>query len=283
MALNSEVLPPGQYGFVHDLRAVLDGSPQAVVALARAAGLRGVLVKYNDGAATTAGDGSGQAWQWQFRLLAPACRAAGLVCIPWGYVYPWDRAELGAVVAQALQDSGQAFYILDAEVEFDRDPRAAADAAALLQAIADAAPGARLLYTSWGWPDQHPSFPWATFNARTAAFLPQIYPGLLQADPTAAYNRAFFGGGGGGPGIYQMQPQPVVIPAFDLSAVARLSALAANGGFPAICWWVLDGMTADQAAQLAVTPYARSYPVDWRAEALAGYARAAAIRRAGGW
>jgi hypothetical protein len=283
MALNAVVLPPGQYGWIHDLRAVLDGTPQAAVTLAQAAGLTGLLVKYNDGTGTTAGDGSGQAWQLQFRLLAPACAAAGIACIPWGYVYPGDGAPFGQLVAAALHDSGQPFYVLDAEVEFDDDPNAAADARALLAAIAQAAPGVRLLYTSWGWPDQHPHFPWAVMNAGTQAFLPQIYPGLLGVDPTAAYNRTFFGGNGGGPGIYQMQPEPAVIPAFDLSSVAALAALARNGGFPAVTWWLLDGLTPVQASQLDATPYARAYGVDWRTATLEAYGRLAAVRQAGGW
>lgn len=284
MALNATVLPPGQYGFVHDLGAVLDGTPGAAVLLAQAAGLTGLLVKYNDGGATTAGDGSGQAWQRQFRLLAPACRAAGLACIPWAYVYPGDGAGVGLLAAQALQDSGQAFYLLDAEVEFDQDPSAAADAQALLYAVAHYAPGVRLLYTSWGLPDQHPAFPWSTFNALTQGFLPQIYPSLIGFDPTTTYNRSFFGGDGGGPGIEQMSPAPAaVIPAFDLSAIGTLAGLAHTGAFPAVAWWVLDGMGTAQSGALAATPYAHAASVDWEGETFRALGRLAAVRRAGGW
>ncbi|HVB09485.1 MAG TPA: hypothetical protein VNM16_03850 [Bacillota bacterium] len=284
MALNATVLPAGQYGWIHDLRAILDGTPQAAVTLAQAAGLTGMLVKYNDGSSTTAGEGSGEAWQWQFRQLAPACAAAGLACIPWGYVYPTDRAPFAQLVAAALQDSNQPFYILDAEIDFDNDSSAAADAQALLSAIHQGAPNVRLLYTSWGWPDQHPNFPWAVMNAGTQAFLPQIYPALIGTDPTSAYNRAFLGGNGGGQGIYQMQPQPAaVIPTFDLSAIATLASLARTGGFTAVTWWVMDGMTSAQATQLNSTPYAHAAGVDWRTATLNAYGVLAAIRKAGGW
>lgn len=254
MALNATVLPAGAYGWVHDMRAVADGTPAGVVALAKAAGLRGLLVKYNDGASVTYTDG--EAWQAQFRQLAPACAAAGLLCIPWGYVYPTDRTPFAQLVAAALQDSAQPFYVLDAEIEFDNDANAAADAQALLAAIQAVAPSARLLYTSWGIPDQHPAFPWAVFNGACAAFLPQIYPALIGWDPTTCYNRCFLGGNGGGPGVEQMSPQPAVIPTFDLSAPAACATLAHNGSFPAVTWWVMDGMTQAQAAALAATPYA---------------------------
>ena len=284
MAMNATVLPPGQYGWIHDLRAVLDGTAQSAVTLAQAAGLSCVLVKYNDGTATTAGDGSGQAWQWQFRQLAPTCRAAGLACIPWGYAYPTDRTAFAQLVAAAMQDSGQPFYVLDAEIQFDDDANAAADAQGLLDAIQAGAPGVALLYTSWGWPDQHPTFPWAVMNAGTQAFLPQIYPALIGAAPGATYNRAFLGGNGGGPGIYQMQPQPgAVIPAFDTSAVATLAGLARTGGFPAVTWWVMDGMTSAQASQLAATSYARTAAVDWRTVAVDQLSRLAAARQALLW
>ncbi len=284
MALNTTVLPAGQYGWIHDLRAVLDGTAESAVTLAQAAGMAGILVKYNDGSATTAGDGSGQAWQWQFRQLAPACAAAGLACIPWGYVYPTDRTALAQLVAAAMQDSGQAFYILDAEIEFDNDANAAADAQGLIAAVVAGAPGVRLLYTSWGWPDQHPSYPWSVMNSSTQAFLPQIYPALIGADPTATYNRAFLGGNGGGPGIYQIQPQPAaVIPTFDTSAIATLAGLARTGGFPAVTWWVMDGMTSALASQMAGTNYARAANVDWRTATIDAHTRQAAARGALGW
>jgi hypothetical protein len=260
MRLTTEVLPTGQYGWVHDLRQVADGTAAGAVALAKSAGLRGLLVKYNDGSSVVAGDGSGQQWQVQSRALVPACAAVGLLVIPWGYVYPTDREPFAALAQQALADTTPAnpdgFYVLDAEIEFDDDSNAESDAQAMLAAVKAAVPSVRLLYTSWGVPDQHPAFPWSAFNTACQAFLPQIYPGLIGWDATTCYNRAFLGGSGGGPGIEQMQPVPAVVPTFDLSDIGTCAALAKNGGFPAVTWWVMDGMTAAQAQALAGTSYA---------------------------
>lgn len=259
MPLNATILPAGAYGWLHDLHAVTDGTPAGVVALAKSAGLRGILAKYNDGASTVAGDGSGQAWAANYHTLVGPCAAAGLLLLPWGYCYPTDRVPFANLVAQVLTEGRTAnpdgFYILDAEIEFDNDANAAADAQAMLAAV-KAVPGLRLLYTAWGIPDQHPAFPWAEFNTGCEALLPQIYPSLIGWDATTCYNRCFLGGNGGGPGVEQMNPVPVVIPTFDLSDPATLAALAKNGGFPAVTWWVMDGMSTAQEAQLAQTSYA---------------------------
>lgn len=261
MALNLQVLPPGQYGWIHYPPLVADGSLAGILALARGLGLRGLLCKYNDSHAVVAGDGSGQRWQEKFRALVPACADAGLLLIPWGYVYPDDREPLAARVAEALRDSApvnpEQFYILDAEIEFDNSPSPTADALGMLSALNAAAPKAQLLFTSWGWPDQHPRFPWDVFQSGCVGFLPQIYPGLIGTDATTCYNRAFFGNSGL-PGIYALRLQPV-IPAFDLSDVDALAALAYNGAFPAVTWWVLDRLTDVQAEALARTPYARNH------------------------
>jgi hypothetical protein len=270
MSLTSEVLPAGQYGWVHDLRQVADATAAGAVALAQRAGLRGILAKYNDGHALSHSDG--EQWQGQCRALAPACAAAGLLLIPWGYVYPDDtNAAFGAIVAQALADTAltnpQGFYVLDAEIEFDNDPQADAHARVLIGAIRATTASIRLLYTSWGWPDQHPGFPWGAFQGACDAFLPQVYPGEIAAgvDMGTYWNRAYGGPQYGGPapgsgpvGYSALLPQRPVVPTFDFGGdTAELARLANNGGFPAITWWVMDGMTDAEAAVLASTPYAR--------------------------
>lgn len=264
-------IPAGQLGWLHDLRNVADGTVAGAVTLAQAAGMAGILVKYADGGSVVSP--GGQPWQQDYRNLAAACAAAGLACIPWIYVYPGDEQKgVPALVVQAQQDwlaaglPGTPLVVLDAEIEFDNDPNAAADAQTLLAAIQAA--GGRVAYTSWGWADQHPAFPWTQFQAVCVAFIPQIYPGGLQAGVSSDvyWNRAYGGPSFGGPnpgsgpaGFAALSPQIPVQPAFDFGGnTNHLAALARNWGAPAISLWVMDGMDAVLAQALAGSVYAEA-------------------------
>jgi hypothetical protein len=266
--LTSTILPPGQYLWLHDIRQVADGTPAGVVALALASKARGILPKYDDGQAVSLSDG--EQWQGQVRALVAPCEAAGLLLIPWGYVYPSDRTLFATIATQALADTApanpQGFYGLDVEIEFDNDANPAYDAGQVLADLRTDVPHAVLLYTSWGWVDQHPAFPWAKFQSACQGFIPQVYPGTLQAgvDAGVYWNRAYGGPRYGGPnpgtgpaGFSALSPQIPIVPAFDFAGdTAALAAFAHNFGCPAISWWVMDGMTTAQADQLASTPYA---------------------------
>ncbi len=70
--LRSPILPPGQYGWINDTRLVADGTPEGIVALCKKAGLRGLLVKYNDGDECTAPI----PWSANLKALAPVAKAA---------------------------------------------------------------------------------------------------------------------------------------------------------------------------------------------------------------
>ncbi|MDP2659898.1 MAG: hypothetical protein Q8R28_04130 [Dehalococcoidia bacterium] len=268
--LTTPVLPPGQYGWLWDARS---RTPDEWVSLARACGLRGILAKYNDGAAVVAGDGSGQRWAEEFRKLVDPCAAAGLLLIPWGYTYPDDYQPAATrIVAQAVAESlpanGGAFYIFHPEIEWDRDPQAADKARQLFGALKQMAPGARWLYSSWGWVDQHPKFPWVVWQHNCQGFLPQAYPNTLGIpDPDLVWNRAYGGPSFGGPqsaawtgpqGFSDLAARKPIIPTFDIygGVIPRLAELARNWGAPAISWWVMDNFGEETVAELAANPYA---------------------------
>jgi hypothetical protein len=261
VALTDPFLPPGQWAFVHDLAKCADGTAAGAVGLARRAGLTGLLVKVLDGASPYPGGGAAE-------LLA-ACRAAGVGCSGWGYVYPGDGAATAALIQQWLQLSGNEAFLVDAEVEFEV-PDGAQQAQALLAAVRQVC--RRPWYTSLPWPDQQAAFPWTAFQAACAAFAPQVYGSALAgaAGPVSdawmdtCWNRASIGPGAGGPayttggpaGWQGLSPVLPVVPIFDLANISRAAYLARNGGFSAIIWWLLDGLTAAQADALAQTPYA---------------------------
>ena len=235
-----------QYGFIHDLRKVADGTAMGAVALAKRAGLAGILCKYADGHATVAGDGSGTDFAGQCRALAAPCATVGLELIPWAYVYPTDADDTFArIVNQALLDTqsanGKYRFLIDAESEFDNAPAPGTAADAVLHAIRSILPGAELWLTSWAWCDQHPNFPFAEFAKECAVYMPQAYPALIGVSAQAVVARA----------IATIPHFPRTIPAFDLSSVGDCARLSFASGWPDAAWWLLDGMTEAQAQSLA--------------------------------
>jgi hypothetical protein len=172
------VLPyTGKHLWLWQLAHVRGGDPRAVAAEARRLGLAGVLVKYNDGAPgpITAG------LQRQFRTLAPALRAEGLVVGAWGYVYGEDpRAE--AELALAALDEGADWYVFDAESPFESRPPAAWELARLVRSARRGVFG----YASFALPKLHPAFPYDAFDSFVAVFLPMVYWGAFRLPPDEA-------------------------------------------------------------------------------------------------
>jgi hypothetical protein len=270
VAYTDGFLDDGQWIFVHDLKRCADGTPAGAVALAKRAGARGLLVKVLDGGTRYADGGA-------YDILAE-CQRQGLECSGWGYCYPGDGANVAALIQDWLRRSGNSAFLLDVESEFERAPDPTGSAMALLSAVAQVC--GRPWYTSFAWPDQHAAFPWSAFHAACRAFAPQVYGALLagQDGPVSdawadlCWNRAAIGTQAGGPAYTNGGPQgwealpPIpVVPIFDLSNIARFSYLAHNGGFRAVCWWLLDGLTEAQADELARTPYAVQYPAQTQA------------------
>lgn len=258
------MLPEGQWVFTHNLASCADGTAAGAVALAQRAGAAGLLVKWSDGGALYPAGGA--------QALLAACQAAGLGCSAWGYTYPGDGANVAALIHQWLQLSGDSTFLLDAETEFEVANGAQA-AQTLLSAVSLVC---KPWYTSLPWPDQQATYPWSVFQSACTAFAPQVYfsdlAGTTGTTPDAwanvCWNRAAIGTAAGGPtyttggpqGWQGLSPQLPVIPIFDLSNIQRAAALAQNAGMKSICWWLLDGMTAQQADALAQTPYAKVAP-----------------------
>lgn len=271
--LTQQVLPAGQYGWLWQYRRNI-GSPGDVVTLAKAAGLRGILLKYHEDWAVQSADGV--EWAEDFRALVQPCADAGLLLIPWGYVTPVAHEPATAkliaqAVAESLPANAGAWYCFDPEIEWDRDPDAADKARLLFGALKQMAPAGRWLYSSWGWPDQHPDFPWRIWQYHCEAFLPQAYPATLGIpDPDLVWNRSYGGAQFGGPqsaawtgpqGFRDLVPRKPIVPAFDIYGghISRLAHLADIWGAPAVTWWVMDNFGEQTIRDLAATPYAAEY------------------------
>lgn len=247
MNITDPILPTGQWIFTHDLAKCADGTAKGAVALAKRAGCRGLLVKWSDGGSLYAAGGA--------RSLIEACKAAQLDVIPWGYVYPGDAENVARLVAGALQVTGQKLFVLDAETEFDTSPPEAAEQ--LLTAVRGV--GARPLYTSLPWPSTQPQFPWSVFQQHAEGYLPQLYPwdlaGGTEAPSAEWVGRCWRQGTAEWAKLEPARPT-VPIGAVRGGRIGQQAGTAVDAGFPTLAWWVLDGLTQEQADWLAETPFA---------------------------
>jgi hypothetical protein len=143
-------------------------TPQEVAAIARSAGVGYVLIK------------SGQdASYWSTRYTADAVKAftdQGMHVFAWPYVTPANvSGSIDAAVA-AANVPGTDGLVLDVEVEWEQNGDHKQAAIDLCSGIRAKKPDVWLGYTSFGWVNYHPGFPWAEFDGNCGdAFFPQVY------------------------------------------------------------------------------------------------------------
>lgn len=137
------------------------GTPAGVVAKAVSLGLAGLLVKGWDGS---------NYWT-QIESIIKLAHNAGLVIGAWGYSYGSDPTGEAAAAKKCLA-AGADWLVIDAEVEYEKNPGRADTVLAAFKAL-----GAALGYSSFGLPRYHPGFPWQKFSKACDVVLPQVYWG----------------------------------------------------------------------------------------------------------
>ena len=141
---------------------------QEVAAIARDAGVAWVLIK------------SGQdASYWSTRYTADAVKAftdQGMRVFAWPYITPNNIAgSIDAAVA-AANVPGTDGVVLDVEVEWEQNGDHKAAAIQLCDGIRAKKPGVWLGFTSFGWVNYHPGFPWKEFDGHCGdGHFPQVY------------------------------------------------------------------------------------------------------------
>jgi hypothetical protein len=141
------------------------GPVDQVVSQAVSLGLAGLIVKGWDGAAF---------WP-QIGEVAKGAHAAGLIVCAWGYSYGRDPAGEAVAARQAVA-AGADWLVIDAEAEYEgaAGPAMADGLKAAFQGqFGHAVP---IAYTSFGLPEYHSGFPFASF-AWCSVALPQVYWG----------------------------------------------------------------------------------------------------------
>lgn len=157
------------------------GSPAAIVARARRAGIGTVYVKSGDG---------DDVWSQFNRALVRRLHAGGLKVCAWQYVYgdqPVDEAKVGAVAVNRGADC----LAIDAEAEYE-GKYASADryVRTLRGAIGASFP---LSLAAFPYVDYHPSFPYSVFLGPGGATYnqPQMYWRSIETSVRAVYEHTY--------------------------------------------------------------------------------------------
>lgn len=193
------------------------GSPTAIAARARAAGMSTVLVKSSDAITF---------WPQFSRLLVTELQAGGLHVCAWQYVYgrhPAAEARLGARAVSL----GAECLVIDAEKQYQgRYVQASRYTAALRRRVGPSYPVA---LASFPYVDHHPSFPYSAFLD-----VPQVYWKALGATVDRALDHTY---------AVNMPYDRPILPLGQLwmnprpAEIERFCAVAGARGSAGVSWW----------------------------------------------
>lgn len=214
------------------------GSPDALAARARLAGISTVIVKAGDGATP---------WPQFNSALVAALRERGLRICAWQYVYGSQPGQEAKVAAQAIA-AGADCFVIDAEGEYSGRYAAAATYMAALRAAVG--PDVPIGLSSFPWVDAHAKVPYSVFLAPggAQAVLPQVYwkdiGGSVDAVSarTLSTNRVY-----GRP----IAPTGQLYDAPPADEVRRFRALWAGYGATGLSWWSWQHASAADWSVLA--------------------------------
>jgi hypothetical protein len=155
----------GRAMWIWELPASSGGNLGTIIATAKAAGVRTLIIKSSDGT---------QPWSQFSRPVVAALEATGLRVCAWQYVYgraPADEARLGA---GAVREGAQCL-VIDAESEYQGRYYAAQRYLLLLREQIGA--NFPVALAGLPWIDYHPAFPYSVFLGPGGAQynLPQMY------------------------------------------------------------------------------------------------------------
>ena len=201
------------------------GSPERLVARARAAGLSYVVVKA----------AQGTAWWPQFsRALVDAFHAGGVRVCAYQRAVARAPATEARVLARAVS-VGADCLVVDAEIEYEgRYAQAARYVNALRDAVGEEFPVA---LTSFPYIGYHLRFPYSVFLGPRGAQvnMPQLYWKLLGTNPGGAFARSWALNA-----VYGRPVRPIgqLFGRPGTAAIRRFRQLASAHGSTGVSWWV---------------------------------------------
>lgn len=118
----------------------------------------------------------------RFPDLVQRCHDAGIGVYPWLYITPSTAVNGDVARFVGLMQRGCDGAIIDAEVEWDKDPNARQHAADFGVELRRALPDAWIADAPWPWIGWHPTYPTAEFAAFVDARLVQAYANEIGVD-----------------------------------------------------------------------------------------------------
>jgi hypothetical protein len=200
------------------------GSAAAIIARARAGGVRTLIVKSSDGA---------NYWSQFTASFVRELRASGLHVCAWQYVYGSEPEAEAQAGARAV-DAGAECLIIDAEAEYEGRYAAAASYLRELRRLIGGSYPVGL--ASFPYVDYHPAFPYSVFLGPGGAQfdMPQMYWLEIGSGVSTVFRHAYMGNRIYGRPIYPLGQTYGSPPAAEIQL---FRGLAVRYGCPGISWW----------------------------------------------
>lgn len=200
------------------------GNVTRIARKAKRFGVKTVFVKSSDGSS----------WWKQFDQYVGPLKAAGLRVCSWQYIYgryPVAEANLGARAVRAGADC----HVINAEVEYKT--RYSSAQSYIAQLRAQIGPAYPLGFTSFAYPDYHPTVPYSVFLGPGGAQwnLPQMYFKAFGSKVSTVFNRTY-----GLNQIYQREIHPLgqTYEGVRYKSALEFRRYAKRYKAPGYSWWV---------------------------------------------
>ena len=221
----------GNWLWIWTAESILNGNPDAMIAVAKDLGITGMIIKSHDGT---------RLWG-QFARYSPVFKRNGFKVAAWGYVYGnYPKGE--AYMALESIRQGADWYIVDAESEFEKRGSDVA-ARTFLEIVREQAPDVPLGFTSFAIIDYHRSFPWAVFAQYCDVAMPQVYWFTMGIPVEEAWRLTRAG--------YASLGKPIVPvgQAYDevsYEDMVKFARIVREDGCSGISWWSWQHASDDQ-------------------------------------
>lgn len=230
-------LPTGRCAYIWRLTRCENGVLADIITRCKRAGITALFIKCGD---------QGTPWKQFNAALVRRLHAAGIKVFGWSYDVP-DRIPAQVKVVQAVKATGADGYLIDAEVEWDRDADADAHAAEYAAALKPLVSDSFMIFDApWDVIAYHKAFPFTAFAGPLAARCPQVYHiahGLSAMKSWERFTASW--------ATYARQRPKAVRPLIpSLSTwgevttddIRNLEAAAFNAGCPGVIHWVWDSI-----------------------------------------